>query len=145
MSCSFCGSQYCAGTCLQACGQAGQLNIQQQGQYGVYAGGAILNQPQPFILQAGGGVLGAWPAIDNSLNEFLATIEDKTDTDACVAFLEKQRALHKSQLEQMEKIRKQFEDDFNKAEQEFISKCLKYRPSITPEILERIKKLKAFF
>lgn len=143
MSCLYCGSQYCAGTCLQACGQVGQLNIQQQ--QGVFGQAAILNQPQPFILQAGGGVLGNWPVMDTSLNEFLSVIEDKTDTDACMAFLEKQRTLHKSRLEQMEKIRKQFEDDFNKAEQEFISKCLKYRPSITPEILERIKKLKAFY
>lgn len=138
MACTYCGQQYCTGGCLsiQVQGQAyqGQQVIFQGGQ-GLAGGG---------ILQLGTG-LGNYQTVDTALYNFLETIADKSDPDACIAFLEKQRATQIKQIQEIERLQKQYKDDLDKAEQEFLSKCLKYRPSITEELMKRIKGLKAFF
>jgi uncharacterized protein YwgA len=85
------------------------------------------------------------PAIDKSLEDFLGIIADKSDTDSCIAFVEKQRQLHSKQIQEIERLQKLFQDDLEKAEKEFLSKCQKYRPSITSEMLSRVRGLKAFF
>lgn len=136
MACSYCGQTYCSGACLQAQGtawqgQAGQL-VLQAGQ-GIAGGG---------ILQLGGyGV----PPTDYALNEFLGIIADRNDTEACIAFIEKQRQLHDVQVKQLEAMQKQHAEALDKAEKEFMDRCGKYRPSITSELMTRIKKMKAFF
>jgi hypothetical protein len=135
MACSYCGQTYCSGNCLQIQGQAfqgqaGQLVFQGQG----VAGGGIL--------QLGGY---GTPPTDYGLNEFLEIIADKSDTEACVAFIEKQRQLHDAQIKQLEAMRKQHVEALEKSEREFMNRCGKYRPSITAELMTRIKKMKAFF
>lgn len=137
MACSYCGQQYCSGSCLsinQVQGQAGQIIFQNPS---LGAGGGL-------VLQSG---MGTYPTavIDTSLHNFLEVIADKDDTNACVAFLERQRATFVKQRQEIERLRKQYESDLEKAEVEFLSKCQKYRPSITDELLKRIKGLKAFF
>ena len=133
MACSYCGNQYCGGNCLQVRGQAGQVIFQNP--TGYLGGGGIL--------QLGGTY--PTPVLDNALHNFLEIIYKRTDTEACVAFLEKQRATHIKQVQEIERLQKQHIDDLEKAEREFLSKCQEYRPAITEELLKRIKGLKAFF
>ena len=138
MACSYCGQTYCSGACLQAQGAAyqGQANqIIFQGGQGLAGGG---------ILQLG-GIGSSYNPVDTALYNFLETIADKSDADACISFLEKQRATQIKQIQEIERLQKQYQDDLEKAEREFLSKCLKYRPSITEELMKRIKGLKAFF
>lgn len=96
--------------------------------------------------------LNGWPptqntyiAMDTSLSNFLETIADKTDTEACVSFIEQQRQVCAAQIQELERIKLQHQENLEKAEKEFISKCVKYRPSITSDILIRIKGLKVFY
>lgn len=138
MACSYCGRTYCTGNCLQVQGtawqgQAGQL-VLRAGQ-GIAGGGGIL--------QLGG--YPASPPTDYGLTEFLDVIADKNDTEACIAFIEKQRQLRDLQLKQLEAMQKQHAEAIEKAEKEFMTRCGKYRPSITAELMTRIKKMKAFF
>jgi len=84
-------------------------------------------------------------AMEASLHNFLEIIADKSDTDACVTFMEQQRILQLKQIQELERLKKQYQDDLEKGEKEFLAKCQKYRPSITPEVLVRIKDLKAFY
>jgi hypothetical protein len=149
MSCSFCGSQACVGSCLNVAqgngnwvaGQAGQtFQIVAQGGGGG-GGGAAMG------LGGYGGILSSYvpPPTDYSLNEFLEIIADKTDADACVTFVERQAkmvTLHKQMLAEMERQQK---ETLEKAEKEFLAKCQKYRPSITTDVLTRVKGLKAFY
>lgn len=140
MACSYCGQQYCTGGCLSIQAQ-GQVYQGQAGQFiiqGVGGGGG------GGMLQLGTGI-GNYQSVDTALYNFLETIADKSDTDACVAFLEKQRTTYIRQVQEIERLQKQHKDDLEKAEQEFLSKCTKYRPSITEELMKRIKGLKAFF
>jgi predicted flavoprotein YhiN len=134
MACSYCGQTYCSGGCLQGTayqGQAGQLVFQNPG----LAGGGIL--------QLSGAAYN--PPTDYGLNEFLEIIADKSDTEACVAFIEKQRQLRDAQVKQLEAMQKQHAEAIEKSEKEFMNRCGKYRPSITAELMTRIKKMKAFF
>ena len=142
MACSYCGNQFCTVACM-ATGQGAMQGIaanpiNAQG-VGAVLGGGLVTQYYPSGLQA------QTPTYDNATNNFLKIIEDKSDTDACIAFLEQQRALRQTQLAEMERLRKQFEKQLEDAEKEFMTRCQKYRPSITDELLIRIKKLKAFF
>lgn len=149
MSCSFCGSSACVGSCL---------NVAQ----GNLGGNWVAPAGQTFQIQAGGGggggaamglgagyngaIINSWPPpVDHSLTEFLETIADKTDADACVTFVERQAkmvALHRQMLAEMERQQK---ETMENAEKEFLAKCRKYRPSITPDVLTRVKGLKAFY
>jgi hypothetical protein len=140
MACSYCGGTYCAGACLQVQiqGQAGQLGFQNPGLVGAIGAGA----GGAGILQFGSTYN---PPTDYGLNEFLGIIADKNDTEACIAFIEKQRQLRDAQVKQLEVIQQQHADNLEKAEKEFMSRCGKYRPSITAELVARIKKMKAFF
>lgn len=141
MACSYCGQNYCTGNCLSGQvqgtayqGQAGQIIFQNPGLAAQGMGGGIL--------QLGGST---YNPVDTALYNFLETIADKDDTAACISFLEKQRATHIRQVQEIERLQKQHKEDLEKAEQEFLSKCNKYRPSITEELMSRIKGLKAFF
>jgi hypothetical protein len=145
MSCIHCGAQYCTGTCLAAVnaqnaynGNAGGFTLQAQGNQWagqvagclpIHIGGATLNIPTP----------------DYGLNEFLEIIADKDDTAACIAFIEKQKQLHDAQVKQLEAMQQQHTLALANAEKEFMNRCGKYRPSISAELMIRIKKMKAFF
>jgi hypothetical protein len=141
MSCSICGQTYCSGNCM-----VGQI---QQTVYQNQVPQWIQIQNPSLAGGAGGGgaatTLIGGTVVDNTVYNFLEVIADKSDTDACVAFLEKQRTIRIKQIQEIERLQKQFLEDLEEAEQEFLSKCQKYRPSITNELLNRIKKLKAFF
>lgn len=129
MSCLYCNSSFCPGTCvsIQVTG-----NIQQTAGQLYYPSTIIGNQ-------------GYTPSIDKSLEDFLGIIADKSDTDSCIAFVEKQRQLHSKQIQEIARLQKVFQDDLDKAESEFLAKCQKYRPSITTDMLSRVRGLKAFF
>lgn len=133
MSCSYCGNMNCACGCLGVAQQP--LYIQGQAAGTPYYIGGGLFSP---------GGSSAVP-VDTSINNFLEIIADKTDTEACVAFMEQQRQIHIKQIQEIERLQKTCKEDLEKAEQEFMAKCQKYRPTITSEILERVKGLKAFF
>lgn len=146
MSCSFCGGANCIGTCLSA-------TVSQQGLQG-----SCINNPnyvsgyfpagQTFTMTTAYQnpiYLGGMPAVDLSLTTFLDTIADRTDPDACVVFIERQLTLRANQTKELERLQKQYRDDLEKNEREFLEKCKKYRPSITPEIMNRVKGLKAFY
>jgi hypothetical protein len=148
MTCSFCGTNNCYGTCMTA--QRSQQGIQ---------GSCIINNPnyvQGYLPAAGavqgqnGFVLqgvGSWPTpvLDTSLYNFLEIIADRSDTDACVAFIEQQLAIRANQVKELEKLQKQYQADLEKNEREFLEKCQKYRPTISSEIINRVKGLKAFY
>lgn len=129
MACVFCGVVNCGGGCRLVPVNPGQLVAS----YPSYPINPLTGMTTPFI------------PMDTSLTNFLSILEDKTDTDACIAFIEQQRQIHKRQLEEIEQLKKQFEENLAQAEKEFISKCLKYRPTITLEMMERVKSLKAFY
>lgn len=128
MACVFCGVVNCGGGCRLVPVNTGQIV-----NYPIYPINSLIGMTTPFI------------PMDTSLTNFLSILEDKTDTDACIAFIEQQRQIHKRQLEEIEQLKKQFEENLAQAEKEFISKCLKYRPTITLEMMERVKSLKAFY
>ena len=154
MACNFCGGQYCTGGCLNVA-QGGSITICQicnrnscMGQC-VAAGGVVGNYMYPYgqttqqILTTIG--TSSIFAIEASLHTFLEIIADKQDTEAVIAFMERQKVLKIKQDQELERLKKQYQDDLEKAEKEFLEKCQKYRPSITPEVLIRIKDLKAFY
>ncbi len=148
MTCSFCGSSNCFGNCLG--GAPAQQGLQ---------GSCIINNPnyvQSYLpsggavgqAQAGGFVLSGWPttpSLDMSLHNFLEIIADRSDTDACVAFVEQQLTIRNNQLQEIARLQKQYQDDLDKNEKEFLEKCQKYRPTINSEIMKRVKGLKAFY
>jgi|SRR5271166_2038886 len=136
MACTTCGNVNCFGGCLLLGQQTGQFVIQQQQQANPYFGG-VVGSLNPYA----GGII----PMDTSLTNFLGIIEDKTDTDACIAFIEQQCQIYSKQLQEIERLRKQFKSDLERAEIDFLSKCLKYRPSISTEMLGRVKGLKAFY
>ena len=153
MACSYCYSPNCTGQCLNIngaltvcalCGRSGcngtciSTGIAAGGY--MYPYGQIVNQAQQIFT----GTTSIF-AMEASLHNFLEIIADKSDTDACVTFMEQQRILQLKQIQELERLKKQYQDDLEKGEKEFLAKCQKYRPSITPEVLVRIKDLKAFY
>jgi hypothetical protein len=134
MSCPYCSQTWCLGNCPQA-----QQNLigQQQGYM------PNINGNYGFVLGQTASI--NTPPTDYGLDEFLDTIADKDDTAACVAFIEKQRQLRDSQIKQLEAMEKQHAESLEKAEKEFMNRCAKYRPSISAELMNRIKKMRAFF
>lgn len=121
--CYTCGNNYCLGACLTA-----GFGAAYQGQV-----------PAQLTVQP------TYSPLGYSLIEFLEVTADKADTEACIFFIEKQLKAKAKQIEQLELIKKQHQDDLDKAEKDFLNMCLKYRPSITPELIDKIKKLKAFY
>ena len=151
MACGFCGGTYCSGACLtvphsgvcQACGRGNCLG--QCVAVGALGGGYMYpygQTTQQTITNIGASLIFAMEA---SLHTFLEIIADKQDTEAVIAFMERQKVLKIKQDQELERLKKQYQDDLEKAEKEFLEKCQKYRPSITPEVLIRIKDLKAFY
>jgi hypothetical protein len=137
MSCSFCGYTHCMGTCLSVQQGAPLVFQGQPGQ--VVAYGQLPNPvwQNPFNVQ---GVL-----VDYSISEFLENIADKSDSDSCIAFIERQQKRSQKLALEIELLKKACQDDLDSAEKEFLAKCHKYRPSITPDLLTRVKGLKAFY
>jgi hypothetical protein len=142
MTCTFCGTQNCYGACLTGAQQS------QQGIQGCsninpnYVQGYL-----PTVGVVGQGGLQTWPptVLDTSLHNFLEIIADRTDTDACVAFIEQQLAIRTNQVKELERLQKQYQADLEKNEKVFLEKCQKYRPTINSEIMTRVKGLKAFY
>lgn len=143
--CPFCASSNCAGTCLTA-------TVSQQGLQGScinnpnYVSGYLpLTGQAPGFVLTGGMSSYPTPVIDMSLHNFLEIIADRSDTDACVAFIERQLTIRANQLKELERLQKQYHDDLEKNEKEFLDKCQKYRPTINSDIMKRVKGLKAFY
>jgi hypothetical protein len=127
MACAYCGQTYCLGGCLSGVQGVGIPPLQGQ----TWIGTTPLGQ--------------AVPPTDYALNDFLEIISDKSDTEACIVFIEKQKQLRDKQAKMLEEVQRQHVEFLEKSENDFMAKCQRYRPSITPEILERIKKMKAFY
>ena len=154
MACHFCGGQYCTGGCLNVahgglitvCQVCGRVNCIGQCVAAGNAGGGYMHtygQTTQQNLTAIG--VSSIFAMEAYLHTFLEIIADKQDTEAVIAFMERQKVLKIKQDQELERLKKQYQDDLEKAEKEFLEKCQKYRPSITPEVLIRIKDLKAFY
>ncbi len=142
MTCLYCGNAYCTGSCLSVA-QQGTLYqgapIVLQGQQG-YPYGPTAAQPSLIWNHQLQSVI-----MDYSVTEFLETIADKNDSDSCISFMERQQKRNQKLAHDIEMLKKACQDDLDNAEKEFLAKCQKYRPSITPDLLTRVKGLKAFY
>ena len=127
--CNICGNSYCVGNCL--------FTPNPSLQWGIVGNGQILMGAQAQCATQ--------PITTTSLYDFLEIIADKTDTDASICFIDKLLKSRTLQLEELEKLKAKHQIDLDKSEKEFLDLCLKYRPSITSELIDKIKKLKAFF
>lgn len=123
--CNACGNANCIGTCCQVkgivnCGGAAANN------------GIILHSP-------------SYLTYDTKLHNFLEVIADKTDTEACIAFIDQQRRAELDYKLELERLKQLHKETLEKNEKDFLAKCLKYRPTITPELMSRFKGLKVFY
>ncbi len=82
---------------------------------------------------------------DINLQEFLDLIDSKEDPEACMVFVEKQLSCLAAQKAFLEQCMSKYKEELDVKEKKFIELCKRYRPSITQQILNRIKKLKAFY
>jgi hypothetical protein len=82
---------------------------------------------------------------DKELIVFLSLLEDNTDTQAVIAHFEILLNDEKICREEMEKVEAKYQASVQDKKDTFIKLCAKYRPSITPEFIERIKNLKTFY
>jgi hypothetical protein len=85
------------------------------------------------------------PMINCSLNDFLEIIADKDDTEACIAFVDKQKKIQEDHIRLLEVMQQQHTANLEKYEKAFINYCKKYRPAITSELMIRIKNMKLFY
>lgn len=148
MACSSCGLSNCLGFCV---GHQRSVYVSGGNAVGQFPNYPIIG-PTGFPVGQfqGNGQLSygtsSYPKpSDHSLSNFLDIIADKTDTEACMAFVDQQLKMREFQQAELEKIRQGYQENLDRLERDFLEKCLKYRPSISPEALERVKKLKAFF
>ena len=138
--CNACGSSACLGGCMTLTANTYQTTYQN-------TFGTAYQSLQPIY--PGQGITGTIGQVNApagySLFDFLEAIADKTDADACVFFIEKQLKNKARQAEELEQFKIQQQTALYKAEADFMFMCLKYRPTITPELIDKIKKLKAFY
>ena len=133
MSCQNCGCQRCTITNVQSAMQ-GQLN-QQLGPIGSL---------QPFNLAQVQQTIQS--VLDHpGTDSFLSTVDGRSDEEAVLFLLEKQMRQRNEFQEHQRQEAIRHDHEMIEWQDNFLALCQRFRPSIDHALLERIKKLKAFW